>query len=79
METKFKTLTYCGEYVDTNKLQDGIYTTVVPSLYRFDKTIDDMVKDVEKITHICGDIVDFTIYIENLKLCKLVEIEINVI
>jgi hypothetical protein len=44
METEFKTLIYCGQYVDVAKLEEGIYSTLKPYLYKMDETIDSMAK-----------------------------------
>ena len=64
---EFKTLTYNGFFVDVSKLDQGIYISEIPTLYKRDTTIYSI---IESYSFLHKD------YIENLGLCTLENIEI---
>lgn len=43
-ETEFKALMHCGQYVDTNLLEKGIYACSKPFIYAKDETIETMIE-----------------------------------
>ncbi len=43
-ETEFKALMYCGQYVDANLLDNGVYVCSKPFIYSKDETIETMIE-----------------------------------
>ena len=74
---RFKTLTYLGQFVDTNLLERGIYISEKPSIYSLDTTIDSLVNMGKMMKDMAGNSFISDSYFENLKKCELSEIEIN--
>lgn len=76
-ETEFKALMHCGQYVDANLLEKGIYTCSKPFIYTKDETIETMVergrmmKDMTEVSFISDK------YFDSLKQCQLVPILIT--
>lgn len=73
-ETEFKVLTYCGEYVDVNRLDQGIYITSIPPLYSKEETVESMVDRAEDIQDMIGHWNISEEYFKNLRQCKLVSV-----
>ena len=71
MEVKILT-THNGLFVDTNRLNNGIYTSQKPTIYATDETIDNIVSRLE------GEW-PFLLknYVKNIKRCKLTRYEIK--
>ena len=70
-EPEFKVLTHCGEFVDVNLLEKGIYLTSKPYLYDKNETIEKMIESaniIKEMRYISDE------YFENLKQCKLVSV-----
>ena len=78
MKTKFKILTYCGTYVDSNLLGKGIYNTSKPHLYDEDTTIESLVKMAEDVQDKMGAWHINEKYFESLKQCRLTDVELVV-
>lgn len=76
MEKDFKVLTQNGTYVDGNLLNKGIYETHKPTLYNLDTTIETLVKQAESFKMV-GFSSIMASYIENIKQCTLVEVEVK--
>lgn len=73
-ETTFKILTYCGQYVDANLLEKGIYVCNKPHLYSSEDTIEILVERAIKMQTQTNLISER--YINNLKRCQLTHIQI---
>lgn len=72
---KFKVLTYANQYVDENKLSDGIYIRTVPFLHSINTTKESLIERAESVYKILNyDNVE--VYISNLQKCELVEVEL---
>ncbi len=76
-QTKFKTLTYCGYYVDVNQLGKGIYCSSKPYLYNMDDTIETLIKRAETIRDMSGQNFISDSYFINLNQCQMTEILIT--
>lgn len=72
-ETKFKVLTYLGQFVDENMLQKGIYTTSLPNLKSNNVTIEGMIQQGEMMKDMAGNLFISQSYFDNLKQCKLLD------
>lgn len=73
---KYQTLTYHGNFVDMNRLFDGIYSTNVPSLYEsFD--VDERIEFVKD--QFGAEQKDVKDYIENIKQCNITEMEVKIL
>lgn len=67
----FKVLVFADQYVDETRLQNGIYTTLLPQLHHEDTTIDLMVKRAKMMVDMTGNTFIDDPYFENLKQCRL--------
>lgn len=76
---RFKTLTYLGQFVDTNLLEKGIYIKDKPSIYSIDTTIESLVEMGKRMKDMNGIQFISDRYFENLKQCELSEIEVTLI
>lgn len=76
---RFKALRYLNGWVDVSLLNRGIYSTTIPCLYDEDTTIESLVKMVQKHRGKFGNSFVSEAYIESLKMCELVDVEINII
>jgi hypothetical protein len=75
-ETQFKVLMYTGQYVDTNLLEKGIYSTSRPILYSKDATIEGLEQQCRMIKDMTGELFISEKYFENLRLCKLIDVSL---
>jgi hypothetical protein len=73
--SKFKVLTYLGNYVDASLLSKGIYFTPTPMLRALETTIESL----EEIYKNASKIYDVNTCIENLKKCSLTIVELSVV
>lgn len=73
LETEFKILMYCNEYVDVSMLQQGIYSTNKPNLYEKTTTIESLIESGKMMKLIGGETFLSDKYFENLQKCELVE------
>lgn len=72
---KFKILMYCGQYVDVNLLEKGIYISSKPVFYSTDESIGNLIKTQRDTINRLGiDFVSET-YFENLNQCELVDVK----
>ena len=78
LETEFKVLMHCGIYVDANKLNDGIYITHKPFLYRRDTTIEGLIEMAERAIADFGYTGISSNYFKNLRDCKLMDVELTI-
>jgi hypothetical protein len=76
--TKFKTLIYMDNYVDVNKLNSGIYSSIKPTIYSSSETIETLVENAKMMQMTYSKSIVSEEYIENLKKCELVDIEIKI-
>lgn len=73
-----KTLMYCSQYVDVNLLFSGIYCTDIPHLYAYDATIESIIERHESSIASFNQSSMLTTFINNIKQCKLIDIELSV-
>jgi hypothetical protein len=73
METNFKVLTYANQYMNANRLHEGLYACSVPFLYDKEITIDYLLKQAEDIRDKMGVWHITDKYFEMLKQCKLLD------
>lgn len=78
MEKEFKVLTHCGVYVDSNLLAKGIYTTSVPNIYGKNETIENLVERALLMKDMTGTTFIPQSYLDNLKLCKLTDVVLEI-
>lgn len=76
-ETEFKALMHCGQYVDANLLEKGIYTCSKPFIYPKDETIKTMIERGRMMKDTTGASFISEKYFDNLKQCQLVSILIT--
>ena len=76
-ETEFKALMYCGQYVDANLLEKGIYVCSKPFIYAKDETIDTMIERGRIMRDMNGAGFISEKYFDSLKQCQLVPILIT--
>lgn len=76
-ETEFKVLMYCGQYVDANLLEKGIYTCQKPFIYSKDETIETMIERGRVMKDMTGASFASERYFDSLKQCQLVPILIT--
>lgn len=77
-ETEFKILMNCGQYVDTNLLEKGIYACSKPFIYAKDETIENMIERGRMMKDMTGASFISEKYFDNLKQCQLVPIKIMI-
>jgi len=75
-ETKFKALTYVNQYMDANRLHEGLYACSIPFLYGKETTIEKLLKQAEDIRDKMGVWHITDKYFEMLKQCTLTEVTI---
>ena len=76
--TKFKTLIYMNNYVDVNKLNSGIYSSIKPTIYSSDETMESLIEKTKMMQMTYSKSIVSEKYIENLKQCELIDIEITI-
>jgi len=72
-QIKFKVLMSLGEYVDTNLLEKGIYTTNKPTLFDFNETITSIKERALFVQDKMGNGFLSESYFTNLEQCALVD------
>lgn len=77
-EIEFKTLMHCGQYVNANLLESGIYTCPSPFIYDKYETIETLISKAVKVQDIMGKHHISERYFDSLKQCQLVSITINI-
>ena len=75
-ETQFKVLMYAGQYVDTNMLEKGIYSTSRPSLYSKNETIEGMEKQCRDLKGVRVDLTISDNWFKNLRECELINVSL---
>ena len=76
-ETKFRVLMHTGQYIDTNLLEKGIYSTSTPTLYSKDTTIK-MIEDQGRLMKdMTGNLFISERWFENLRKCNLVYVSLT--
>lgn len=76
METNFKVLTYANQYMDANRLHEGLYASFIPFLYSKETTIEKLVKQAEKTQEKMGVWHINDKYFEMLKQCALLDFKL---
>lgn len=76
-ETEFKALIHCGQYVDANLLEKGIYTCSKPFIYTKNETIENMIRRGRMMKDMTGESFISEKYFDNLLKCELVSILIK--
>jgi len=76
-ETEFSVLMYCGQYVDVNLLEKGIYVSNKPFLYEKKATIDHLKYQASMMIDMLGKTFISESYIKNLEKCELVRVSIK--
>lgn len=74
---KFKVLVYAGNYIDNTLLAKGIYGANIPKLYSLEETIESLIEKAPKAGFFEGQRIVSKSYIENLKKCSLVTVNIE--
>ena len=74
----FRVLMHTGQYVDSNLLEKGIYSTSRPTLYSKDATIEGLEQQGRIVKDMAGELFISEKYFENLRLCKLVDVSLVV-
>ena len=74
---EFKALMHCGQYVDANLLEEGIYSCSKPFIYTKDETIETMIERGRMMQEAHGTSFISEKYFDNLKQCSLVPILIT--
>ena len=77
MQRKFKILMYNNIYVDFRLLGNGIYEVYYPKLHKVERTIEELILQIEKPEHAREYGYNSNVFIENLRKCKLVEFELK--
>ena len=78
IETEFLALMHCGQYVDANLLEKGIYTTSKPFIYDNKTTIDGLKHQASLMIDMMGQMFVSDKYLSNLEQCQLVPVKISV-
>jgi hypothetical protein len=73
----FKVLTYLGQYVDENLSNEVIYTTSIPQLKSKDVTIEQIVERCKQMQDMAGVCFITEAYIDNLKKCELIDVQVT--
>ena len=78
---RYKVLMHAGVFVDSTRLQDGIYMTKKPYLYDQDETIENLIQDVKEFMYNMNGMNDSYVknYIKNVLQCVLVDVELKMI
>ncbi len=76
-KTEFKALMHCGQYVDANLLENGIYACSKPFIYSKDETIETMIERGRMMKDMTGASFISEKYFDSLKQCQLVLILIT--
>jgi len=72
----FRVLMHTGQYVDSNLLEKGIYSTSRPTLYSKDATIEGLEQQGRMMKDMTGELFISEKYFDNLRLCKLVDVSL---
>ena len=76
-DKEFKALMNCGQYVDANLLEKGIYYCSKPFIYSKEETIETLIERGKMIKDITLKCFITEKYFDNLKQCQLVPILIT--
>ena len=76
MERNFKILTYANQYMDANRLHEGLYACSTPFLYSKETTIEKLLKQAEDIRDKMGVWHINDKYFETLKQCTLLDFKL---
>ena len=76
MERNFKILTYASQYMDANRLHEGLYACSIPFLYNKETTIEKLLKQAEDIRDKMGVWHINDKYFETLKQCTLLDFKL---
>ena len=79
IETEFLALMHCGQFVDANLLEKGIYTCSKPFIYDKTTTIEGIKHQASLMIDMMGNRFISDRYLSNLEQCQLVAINIQVV
>jgi hypothetical protein len=79
IQTEFLALMHCGQFVDANLLEKGIYTCSKPFIYDKTTTIDGLKHQASLMIDMLGQKFVSDKYLSNLEQCQLVPINISVV
>ena len=77
-EKVFKVLMHCGEYVDANLLEKGIYASPKPFIYSKEETIEGLIKQAREVQDFMGAWHLSEQYFVSLKQCQLVSFKLEI-
>ena len=69
----FKILTHCGQFIDENLLEKGLYSTSVPQLKSENVTIEGMIQSAKMMRDAQNVLFLSDSYFENLNKCILID------
>ena len=70
---------HLDQYVNANMLSEGIYSTKIPFIYSENETIETMLLKAQQVKDFTDQSFIGEEYFENLKRCRLVDVEIDII
>lgn len=73
-----KALMFAGQWVNTNLLEEGVYTQPSPALYPEYETIEGLEEKAQAAAAFFGRSEWFPRFRENLRKCKLVTVKITI-
>lgn len=76
-QTEFRALMYCGNYIDANALDKGLYTCSKPYIYDKYTTIEFLKNQISLMVDMLGKSFVSTRLLENLEKCQLVPVFIT--
>jgi len=79
MENEFKVLTYANQYMDANRLHEGLYPCFIPFIYSKDASIDKLLEQAQNIRDKMGVWHINDKYFEMLKQCVLIDYKLVLI
>ena len=77
-QIELSALMYNREFVDPNRLPDGIYAKKIPSLYEHGTTIESLVGWAKAMTDPSGDCWFDQEYFDNLRKCVMVSVIVSI-
>lgn len=78
VESEFKALMHCGQFVDANLLEKGIYTCSKPFIYDKNTTIEGLKHQASLMVDMLGQKFVSDKSLSNLEQCQLVSVSIFV-
>ena len=76
---KYKIVTYNGMPVDESMLSKGIYSTAIPTLHKFDTTIESIKDKIIELYRIVGEPEMLSNALSNLNQCEMQLVDLSFI